>query len=66
MKRRDLLDASKLLARHKMDRTDPTAMSLAATYLSEKRDGKTDLPFDEWLDCDVEDEDDEESDSDPT
>lgn len=69
MKRRDLLEASKLLKRHKMDVTDPAAMMLATGWLKEKADGETDLKFEDWLDEEVdvdEDEDDEEYDSDPT
>lgn len=65
MKRKDLLEASKLLRRNKLDSTDPAAMMLAIGYLNEKASGETEKPFTEWLDEEVED-DDELEESDPT
>jgi hypothetical protein len=59
VKRRDLLDASKLLRRHKMDPSDMAALGLATEYLSEKKEEKTVLGFQAWLDEEVEDEDDD-------
>jgi hypothetical protein len=61
MKRRDLLDASKLLRRHKMDPSDMAALGLAAEYLSEKKDEKTTLGFQAWLDVEIEEDDDEDA-----
>jgi hypothetical protein len=73
MKKRDLLDGSALLRRHKID-VDPVSASLAAKYISDRRDGveAAAVSFDEWLDSDVDDEDvgdlvgADEPDSDPT
>lgn len=56
MKRRDLLYASALLRRHKMDPTDPAAMSLAIEFVSEKKNGETEKSFQEWLDEDIEED----------
>jgi hypothetical protein len=72
MKKRDLLDGSALLRRHKID-VDPVSASLAAKYISDRRDGveAAAVSFDEWLDSDVDDEEvadlvGDEPDSDPT
>ncbi len=73
MKKRDLLDGSALLRRHKID-VDPVSASLAAKYVSDRRDGveAAKVSFDEWLDSDVDDEEiedlvgDETADQDPT
>jgi hypothetical protein len=73
MKRRDLLDASRLLIKHKLTKPgelDQAALMLAVTYLGQKRDGETDLEFPAWLDEDVKGDelgdDDDEGDGDPT
>lgn len=75
IKRRDLLEASKLLTKHKLTKPgdmDSTALMLAVSYLNEKRDGDTDLEFPAWLDEDFKDEDlepgegDAEGDEDPS
>jgi hypothetical protein len=60
MKRRDLLDASKLLTRHKMP-TDIAHLGLAAEFLSEKKAGTVTVGFQEWLDEDIEEDDDEDA-----
>lgn len=60
IKRRDLLEANKLLAKHKLVKPgeiDSTALMLAVSYLQEKRDGETDLDFDTWLDQDMDEGD---------
>lgn len=58
MKRIDLLNASKLLAKEGITKTgemdNSAGLMLAVNYLIEKREGKTDLPFKEWLDGDFE------------
>jgi hypothetical protein len=41
-----------------MDPSDMAALGLATEYLSEKKDEKTTLGFQAWLDEDVEDDDD--------
>ena len=74
IKRRDLLDASRLLAKHKLSKSgemDTAALMLAVNYLAEKRDGETDLDFPTWLDedfdeSDLEDDDEVADESDPT
>lgn len=69
MKRRDLLEASKLLRRHKLDPQDPVALSLASNFLSEKKSGETSVSFQVWLDEDLADDDEDEGDGedvDPT
>lgn len=73
MKRRDLLEASRLLIKHRLVKAgefDQTALMLAASYLSTKRDGETELEFDDWLNEDVQGdelpEDDDEDEPDPT
>ena len=60
MKRRDLMEASRLLQRHglaKPGEMDPASLMMAASYLAERRDGETELGFLEWLDEDVNDDD---------
>jgi len=66
MKRRDLLDASKLLARHKMDVTNMFFLGLAAQYLSEKKADppETTLGFQAWLDEDIEEDEDADEEAD--
>lgn len=59
MKRRDILEASKLLRQHKMQVDDQAALGLALGYLREKKDGETTATFSEWLDEEVEDDEDE-------
>jgi len=59
MKRRDLIDASRLLQRHKMDPTNPAELSLAVEFLSERRAGDTKASFQMWLDEEIEDEEEE-------
>lgn len=59
MKRRDLLEAAKLLVRHKMDQTNVAALMLATQYLAQKNDGETTLGFQEWLDQEPTSDDDE-------
>ena len=71
IKRRDLLEASRLLSRHRLSKPgemDTPALMLAVTYLDEKREGKTDLPFPEWLDGEFEGDelDQDEGSPDPT
>lgn len=76
IKRIDLLNASKLLAKEGLTRPgdmDNTAgLMLGVNYLVEKRDGKTELTFKEWLEGDFEGDelndkdDDGESEADPT
>jgi hypothetical protein len=76
IKRRDLLDASRLLAKHNLSKPgemDTPALMLAVNYLQEKRDGETDLPFPEWLDEDFDasdlesgDDEDDAASTDPT
>jgi hypothetical protein len=63
MKRRDLLDASKLLARHKMDVSNVAALGLAAQFLAERKAEETKLGFQAWLDEDVEEDEDEDEDA---
>lgn len=59
MKRRDLLEGSQLLVKHKIVKPgelDQTALMLAVSYLGAKRDHEGDEPFPEfpaWLDEDV-------------
>jgi hypothetical protein len=57
MKRRDLIDGTKLLKRHKIE-VNEIAAGLAATYLSDRRDGEeaAQVPFDQWLDADLNDD----------
>ena len=60
IKRRDLLDASRLLAKHQLSKPgemDTPALMLAVNYLQEKRDGKTDQDFPDWLDEDFDESD---------
>lgn len=58
IKRIDLLNASKLLAKEGLTRPgemDNTAgLMLAVNFIQEKRDGKTDESFKEWLEGDFE------------
>jgi len=56
IKRRDLLDASRLLTKHRLTKPgelDQAALMLGVQYLGAKRDGETDLEFLAWLDEDV-------------
>lgn len=61
VKRIDLLNASKLLAKEGItkpgDQDNTTALMLGVQYLTEKREGKTDLDFQDWLEGEVEDDD---------
>lgn len=68
MKRRDLLEVSALLRRQKLDANDTIAIGLGTQYLTEKRSGETSLPFREWLDEDIPENDDDEAgeEDDPT
>jgi hypothetical protein len=56
MKKRDLLDGSKLLRRHKIE-VDQISASLAAKYIADNRDGveAAQVSFDVWLDSDMDD-----------
>jgi hypothetical protein len=58
MKRRDLLEGSRLLRRYKMDSSDVAALGLATDFLQQKRAGEIAKTFPEWLDEEMEDEDD--------
>lgn len=63
MKRRDLLEASRLVKKHKLVPTgdvDPAALMLGVQYLQAKREGETDKTFPEWLDEDTGDDEDNE------
>jgi hypothetical protein len=57
MKRRDLLDASKLLLRHKMDPSNPLLLGLAAEFLAGRKSGDITLSFQPWLDEEIDDDD---------
>lgn len=53
IKRRDLLDASRLLVKHRLSKPgelDQAGLMLGVQYLAAKRDGETDLEFPAWLD----------------
>jgi hypothetical protein len=66
MKRVDLLEAGKLLAKKKMPVNDVTLM-LATQYAEAWRLGEMNMSFEAWLDEDIEDADVEEAaDADPT
>lgn len=71
MKRRDLLEGSQLLVKHRLVKPgelDQAALMLAVSYLGQKRDGETDLDFPAWLDEDVQGDEleNDEGDADPT
>lgn len=60
IKRRDLIEASRLLIKAGLARPgemDTPSLMLAVNYIGEKRDGTTDLTFDEWLDGDFSEDD---------
>jgi hypothetical protein len=67
LKRRDLIEACKLgkVTLEQINKGDPTGQ-MALAYLMEKRAGDTDVDFDTWLDEDLDVEDVEDEELDPS
>jgi hypothetical protein len=64
MNRRDLLSASKLLLRHKMDASNPLLLGFAAEFLAGRKTGEITTSFKDFLEEDISDDDDATDDED--